>query len=143
MRQLGAACLQDRVHVLPAGHAQASETPMDTVIFRIAAPEALAAASVSGAYEGEAFDHADGFIHCSARAQVAGTLQAHYAGADRLAVAEIDATALGEALKWETSRGGEDFPHVYGVIPWSAVRTVHLISRDEEGAWRLPEELCP
>jgi beta-hydroxylase len=116
---------------------------MDTVVFRIAAPGALAAASVSGAYEGEAFDHADGFIHCSARDQLAGTLEAHYGEAARLAVAEIDAAALGETLKWETSRGGEDFPHVYGVIPWSAVRSVHLLSRDEEGAWRLPEELCP
>lgn len=116
---------------------------MDTVIFRIAAPEAFAAASSAGAYEGEAFDHADGFIHCSTREQVAGTLEAHYADAERLAVAEIDAAALGDTVKWETSRGGEAFPHVYGVITWSAVRTVHLIGRDEAGGWRLPEELSP
>jgi uncharacterized protein (DUF952 family) len=116
---------------------------MDTIIFRIAPPEALAAASVAGAYEGEAFDKADGFIHCSTRDQVAGTLQTHYAEANRLAVAEIDATALGDTVKWEASRGGELFPHVYGVIAWSAVRAVHLIGRDDEGAWRLPEELCP
>ena len=116
---------------------------MDTVIFRIAAPEALAAAAAAGAYEGEAFDHADGFIHASTRAQVAGTLQAHHGEAQRLAVAEIDVAALGDTLKWEASRGGELFPHVYGTIPWAAVRAVHLISRDDEGAWRLPEELCP
>ena len=116
---------------------------MDTVIFRIAAPDALAAAATAGSYEGEAFDKADGFIHCSARGQLAETLSVHYGEAARLAVAEIDAEALAGTLKWETSRGGQAFPHVYGPIPWSAVRTVHLIGRDETGAWRLPEELCP
>jgi Uncharacterized protein conserved in bacteria len=116
---------------------------MDTVIFRIAAPDALAAAAAAGAFEGEAIDHADGFIHCSTRAQLAGTLAVHYAEAERVAVAEIDAAALGDTVKWEASRGGEAFPHVHGVIPWAAVRTVHLIGRDGEGAWRLPEELCP
>ena len=116
---------------------------MDTLIFRIAAPEALAAAAAAGSYEGEAFDKADGFIHCSTRDQLAGTLGVHFEGVQRLAVAEIDGEVLGETLKWEVSRGGEAFPHVYGPIPWRAVRTVHLIGRDETGAWRLPEELCP
>ena len=113
---------------------------MDTLIFRIAAPDALAAAAAAGAYEGEAHDKADGFIHCSTRAQIEGTLTAHYADATRLAVAAIEASVLGETLKWEASRSGALFPHVYGVIPWSAVRTVHLIARGEDG-WRLPEDL--
>lgn len=111
-------------------------------IYRIADPAALAAASVSGAYEGEAHDRADGFIHCSSLAQIADTLQAHYADARRLAVAVIDAGALGGTLKWEASRGGELFPHIYGPLPFSAVRAVHLITRTEDG-WRLPQELCP
>lgn len=114
---------------------------MDT-IFRIAAPEALAAAAVSGQYEGEAHDRADGFIHASTREQLAGTLAAHYADAERLAVAEITLEALGESVKWEASRGGELFPHIYGVIPWAAVASVHLLTRDDEG-WRLPQELAP
>lgn len=116
---------------------------MDTVIFRIAAPDALAAAAAAGLYKGEALDAADGFIHASTREQVAGTLDAHYREARRLAVAEIDAVALGGTLKWEASRGGAQFPHIYGDLPWSAVRAVHLITRDEDGAWRLPQELCP
>ena len=113
---------------------------MVSLIYRIAAPEALAAAAMSGTYAGEAHDKADGFIHASSRAQIAGTLAKHYVDAERLAVAVIDAEALGDRLKWEVSRGGEVFPHIYGDLPWSAVTAVHLITRSEEG-WRLPEEL--
>lgn len=112
-------------------------------IYRIAAPETFAVAAAAGVFEGEALDKADGFIHCSALSQLAGTLEAHYADAHRLAIAEIDAASVGAGLKWETSRGGEAFPHIYGALTWSAVRSVHLIRRDDDGAWRLPEELCP
>jgi len=113
---------------------------MESLIYRIAPPEALAAASLHGAYSGEAFDKADGFIHASSRAQLAGTLAAHYAQAERLAVAVIDAAALGDTLKWDVSRGGEKFPHIYGDLPWSAVTAVHLLKKGDDG-WRLPEEL--
>lgn len=116
---------------------------MTDTIYRIADPAALAAASLAGVYQGEAHDRADGFIHCSALAQIAGTLQAHYAEAAKLAVAEIDASALGDTLKWEASRGGELFPHIYGDLPFTAVKAVHLLTRDEDGAWRLPSELTP
>ena len=113
---------------------------MDSMIYRIAAPEALAAAAQAGFYDGEALDKADGFIHASTRAQLAGTLAAHYADAERLAIAVIDAQALGDRVRWEVSRGGEEFPHIYGDLPWSAVRAVHLLKQGEDG-WRLPEEL--
>lgn len=115
---------------------------MTRLIYRIADPAALAAASLSGAYEGEAHDKADGFIHASTLEQLADTLQLHYADAERLAVAEIEVSALGETLKWEASRGGALFPHVYGSIPFAAICGIHLIRRDEDGAWRLPPELC-
>lgn len=113
---------------------------MESMIYRIAPPEALAAASLEGVYRGEAFDQADGFIRASSRTQLAGTLAAHYADADRLAVAVIEAAALGDALRWEVSRGGEKFPHIYGDLPWSAVTAVHLLKKSEQG-WRLPQEL--
>ena len=113
---------------------------MTQFIYRLAAPEALAAASLAGAYQGEAHDQADGFIHASTRAQLEGTLTAHYADAERLAVAVIDAEVIADILRWEKSRGGEDFPHIYGDLPWSAVTAVHLIKKTEDG-WRLPEEL--
>lgn len=113
----------------------------DDLIYRLADPAALGAAAVSGVYEGEDHDRRDGFIHCSARHQIGGTLSAHYADVDRIALAVIDAGALGDSLKWEKSRSGEDFPHIYGVLPFTAIKSVHILRRDEAGGWRLPEEL--
>ena len=124
---------------LPSG--VVSALVMTELIYRIADPAALAAASLSGAYEGEAHDKADGFIHASSLDQLADTLELHYAAVDRVAVAEIDVSALGDTLKWEKSRGGALFPHIYGPLPFSAVTGVHLIKRDDDGAWRLPPEL--
>ena len=54
---------------------------------------------------------------------------------------EIDLTALGETVKWEKSRGGALFPHVYGEIPASAVRGLRHVRRNEEGDWVLPADL--
>lgn len=113
----------------------------DDVIYRFADPAALGAAALSGAYEGEAHDRADGFIHCSARDQLEGTLAAHFADVERIALAVIDANALGGSLKWEKSRGGELFPHLYGALPFAAIMSVHILRRDEAGGWRLPEDL--
>lgn len=111
------------------------------VIYRFADPAVLGAAAMSGQFEGEAHDARDGFIHCSSRDQLEGTLTAHFTGVDRIALAVIDTKALDDSLKWEKSRGGELFPHIYGALPFAAIRSVHLLRRDDEGHWRLPEEL--
>lgn len=113
---------------------------MTETLYRFADPASLAAASISGVFEGEALDRADGFIHLSTRDQLAGTLEAHFGGVRHLALAEIEPGALGGTIKWERSRGGELFPHVYGIIPFSAIRAVHLMRRGEDEAWHLPEE---
>ena len=115
---------------------------MTDKIYRIADPGALAIAAQTGAYEGEDHDKADGFIHASSLDQLADTLQLYYSDAPKLAVAEIEAAELGEALKWETSRNGDLFPHIYGALPFTAVCAIHLLQRDDEGGWRLPAELC-
>lgn len=115
---------------------------MTDTLYRFADPASLALASLSGVFEGEALDRADGFIHLSTRDQLAGTLETHFGAVRHLALAEIDAAALGDTLKWERSRGGELFPHVYGVIAFSAIRAVHLMRRGEDEAWRLPEEFA-
>ena len=73
------------------------------------------------AFEGAAIDLADGFIHFSTRAQVEETAARHFAGQDDLLLVAIDAARLGEALKWEASRGGDLFPHLYGPLPLTAV----------------------
>ena len=72
-------------------------------------------------WNGSAADLRDGFIHFSTEAQLEGTVRKHYVGQPDLKLLAIDADRLGDALKWETSRGGDLFPHLYGPLPISTV----------------------
>lgn len=76
-------------------------------------------------------DARDGYFHLSGRDQVAETARRYYGGVADLWVLEIDAAALGEGLKWEPSRGGILFPHVYGSAPVSAVVSARPFDPDE------------
>jgi uncharacterized protein (DUF952 family) len=78
-------------------------------------------AQASGSFAGSPDDARDGFIHFSTAEQLEGTLERHFAGEPNLVVLEVDAAALGDALRWEPSRGGALFPHLYGALPMSAV----------------------
>jgi uncharacterized protein (DUF952 family) len=75
-----------------------------------------------GVFRGSPDDRRDGFIHCSTAEQSIGTYEKYFAGKPGLVLAAIDADALGAALKWEPSRGGALFPHIYGDLPRSAIR---------------------
>jgi uncharacterized protein (DUF952 family) len=79
-------------------------------IFRAAEWDALCR---QGSTAGAPVDLADGFIHFSTPAQVAETAAKHFAGLDGLVLAACDSGALGPALRWEVSRGGARFPHLY------------------------------
>ena len=79
--------------------------------------EALA----GGVLSGSADDARDGFIHFSTREQLAATIERHFAGEHDLVVLEVDADQLAPALKWERSRGGALFPHLYAQLPLGAV----------------------
>lgn len=89
--------------------------------FKILTAAEWAGFRADGRFEGSPVDHADGFIHLSAADQVEGTLARHFDGLAGLVLAEVDLGALGDAVRWEKSRGGALFPHVYGVLPLSAV----------------------
>lgn len=91
-----------------------------------------------GLFDGAPVDIADGYIHLSARDQVAGTLEKHFAGQDDLILAMVDLAALGDRVKWEESRGGALFPHVYGPLPMNAVTTKAKLRLDETGRHVLP-----
>jgi len=86
-------------------------------------------------------DRADGFLHFSTAAQLMGTLTRYYADADDLVLVAVDANALGSALKYEPSRDGQLFPHLFGTLPRVAVRWVRPIARDPQGSFVLPAEL--
>lgn len=94
---------------------------MSDLAYKIADAEEWAAARATGAYAGSAVDLADGYIHMSTAAQLAETVRRHYAGRRDLIVARIDLSILGDTLKWEPSRGGDLFPHLYGRLPMTAV----------------------
>ncbi len=92
----------------------------DDIIYHLAL-EAEWDAARGGAYTGAADDRRDGFIHFSTAAQVAASAARHRAGRADVVLVTVDAKALGAALRWEESRGGALFPHLYGPLPPRAV----------------------
>ena len=89
------------------------------ILFKILTAADWADAVAAGTYRGSAADHRDGFIHLSAGHQVRETAAKHFAGEEGLMLAAFAEADLAQ-LKWEASRGGDLFPHVYGAIPAKA-----------------------
>ena len=92
-----------------------------TLVFKIVATEEWRAAQATGAYAGAAVDRADGYIHFSTAEQAPETAAKWFAGRDDLTLVAVDAEALRAHLRWEPSRGGALFPHLYAPLPMSAV----------------------
>lgn len=110
-----------------------------TTIYKICERAAWEEAEAAGQYAGSAVDRRDGFIHFSAAAQLPGTAAKHFAGLRHLMLVAVDAEALGHALKWESSRGGELFPHLYAALPLSAVLWARPLADEIEGRRAFPE----
>ena len=89
--------------------------------YKILTSDQWAQFQADGVFHGAPVDLADGYIHMSAADQVAGTLDKHFAGQTALVIAEVDLAVLGDSIKWEASRGGALFPHIYGPLPMAAV----------------------
>jgi uncharacterized protein (DUF952 family) len=94
-------------------------------ILHITTAEAWAAAQETGQVAPASLE-AEGFVHCSTRAQLDATLARHFPGTGRLTLLVLDPDAVGD-LRWEESRPGESFPHVYGPIPAQAVVAVEEV----------------
>lgn len=103
-----------------------------TDLLHISTPAGWAAARAAGEVAPDSLA-VEGFVHCSTRDQLAGTLARHFAGAGELVVLVLDPDALGADLRWEESRPGERFPHVYGPIPVGAVVAVEPVSAPPGG----------
>jgi uncharacterized protein (DUF952 family) len=110
-----------------------------TAIYKICERAEWHAAERAGIYRGSDIDVRDGFMHFSTAAQVAETAVKHFAGQADLVLFEVDGAALGAALKWERSRGGDLFPHLYGDLPLESVRWARPLSDEVEGRRALPE----
>jgi uncharacterized protein (DUF952 family) len=108
------------------------------LIYKIATPDVVAAARASGTFTGMPIDEKDGYLHFSTATQLAETLKLYFAGTSPtlLAVRSYD---MGAGLRWEPSRGGQLFPHVYGTFPMSAVVHEAVVTVAPDGACALPE----
>ena len=85
-------------------------------------------AVTKGSFDGSPVDAADGFIHFSTAAQVHETAAKHFQGMKDLLLVAVEADDLGEALKWEPSRGGDLFPHLYAPLPVTRALTVQPLA---------------
>lgn len=93
----------------------------------------------AGSFAGAPIDLADGYIHLSSAAQLTETVDKHFAGQSDLHVAAVDLESLGDAVKWEESRGGQLFPHIYGgPLLLETVIAYGPLTRAEDGSVALP-----
>ena len=86
-----------------------------------------------GAFRGSAVDRRDGFIHLSAGRQVHETARRHFAGQEGLVLVAFATVVFADTLKWEASRDGDLFPHVYGVLPVAQAQWVKALPLSADG----------
>jgi uncharacterized protein (DUF952 family) len=110
-----------------------------TTIYKICSAELWREAERAGLFRGAPLDERDGFIHFSTAAQVAETAAKHFAGITGQVLVAVDAGLLSERLKWEPSRGGDLFPHLYGALSLEAVRWAVPLPLGLDGRHVFPE----
>ncbi len=108
------------------------------VAWKVLTAPQMAALEEEGVFGGAPVDLSDGYIHLSTEEQLPETLTKHFGGQDDLHLAAIDLAALGDAVRWEPSRGGQLFPHLYGKLPLTVVIAYGPLERDASGALVLP-----
>jgi uncharacterized protein (DUF952 family) len=113
---------------------------MPAVIYKICPESLWRQAEAAGRFDGASVDRADGFIHFSTQSQARETAARHFAGIDRLMLIAVDAGALGNGLRWEPSRGGELFPHLYGPLSLTAVLDAAPLPLRPDGTHTFPAD---
>ncbi|MEU1808922.1 DUF952 domain-containing protein [Micromonospora aurantiaca (nom. illeg.)] len=112
------------------------------MIYKILSDDEWTQARAGGRFAGTAMDRQDGYVHLSAVDQVVETARRFFAGVTGLTVLAVDETRLGDALRWEVSRGGALFPHLYGALPVDAVVAAHPLPADRPAADAVAELLA-
>ena len=113
--------------------------PRMQLLYKIMSADAWTDLERTGAFDGSPVDHRDGFIHLSAAHQVRETAAKHFAGQDNLMLVAIDQAKI-EHLKWEPSRGGDLFPHIYGRLDAASVAWAKPL-RLLDGVHQFPGEV--
>ncbi|MBY0325165.1 MAG: DUF952 domain-containing protein [Reyranella sp.] len=111
-------------------------------VYKIISADLWQAAEGSGVFTGAGIDLKDGFIHLSTGAQARRTAQLYFAGQDNLVLVAADAASLGDALKYEPSRDGDLFPHLYGALPLTAVLSVRPLPLGGDGNHIFPADVA-
>ena len=109
------------------------------LVYKICPAALWREAERNGTFRGMGIDLKDGFIHLSTAQQAVETARLHFAGQTDLVLVAVDGAALGNALKWEPSRGGALFPHLDGALPVTAVTRVDPLPLDANGRHVFPE----
>jgi uncharacterized protein (DUF952 family) len=111
----------------------------DIVAYKVLTADQLAILEHEGRFAGAPIDLTDGYIHLSTVDQLAETIGKHFAGQSDLQLVAVDLEALGDAVKWEPSRGGQLFPHIYGLpITLDVVIAYSPVGYEPDGSLRLP-----
>lgn len=109
------------------------------IVYKIVPADLWRAAEADGVFRGAPVDVRDGFIHLSAVSQVRETAARHFAGAEDLLLVTVAVAGL--HIRWEPSRGGDLFPHLYGELPLSAVLKVELLPLGPSGTHAFPPDI--
>lgn len=112
---------------------------MRDLIYKICTAAQWREAEDKGVFNGAPVDLADGYIHFSTAGQVAETAAKHFAGQGDLLLVAVDAAVLGEALKWEVSRGGELFPHLHAPLDPRSALWARPLPLGDDGRHLFPD----
>jgi uncharacterized protein (DUF952 family) len=110
-----------------------------TLIYKICPEPLWRQAEAVGIFSGAPVDRHDGYIHFSTANQVRETAAKHFSGQDDLLLIAVDEGELGPALRYETSRGGDLFPHLYAPLPVDAVQWVRPLPLSPNGQHVFPD----
>lgn len=113
-------------------------TERPTTAYKVLTADEMVALERNGAFAGAPIDLADGYIHLSTADQLTETVDKHFGGQTDLHVAAVDLDANGERVKWEPSRGGALFPHLYAKLLLETVVAYGPLERGDDGRVKLP-----
>lgn len=108
-------------------------------IYKVASREVYEASRETGTFVGQPIDLSDGYIHFSTGPQLRETIRLYFAGLAQQVLFAVPVAPLGDDLRWEASRGGEPFPHLYAELPMSLVSHMVDIDVPADGVVKLPE----
>ena len=110
----------------------------DAIAYKVLTAQQLSSLEHDGPFAGAPVDLADGYIHMSTADQLAETIDRHFAGQEDLQLVAVDLDAFGDAIRWEPSRGGQLFPHLYGAMTLETVLAYGALEYEADGTIKLP-----